>query len=113
MLVHGRRASNNKLSVEKERFIMSWSVSCLGKPAKVIEYLESEETKSRCGTRDEYEAALPHIVGIVALNQFPEQNDYVEPVLKVEASGSAYTVNGERKTSSCRVSVDQVGYALV
>ncbi len=64
---------------------MSWSVSFIGKPEKVIEALEANSTKLNGQSKEEFDNALPHLIGLLKLNFGP---GYYSTV-KLEASGHA------------------------
>lgn len=86
---------------------MSWSISFIGKPEKVVEALNANSEKLSDNSKIEYDAALPHLVALVNENF---GNDY--PV-KLAASGSGYSVNGEQKNRNLTVSLEVVYGLLV
>ena len=65
---------------------MSWSVSFIGTPEKVIEALEKESTRLTDQSKKEFDFALPHLIGLIALNYGP---GYFNAV-KLEANGHGY-----------------------
>lgn len=67
---------------------MSWSISFIGKPEKVVEALEAHSSKLDGYSKVEYDKALPHMVGIVKEN-FGNEGELV----KCTASGHGYIVN--------------------
>lgn len=83
---------------------MSWSVNYLGTPDKITAALEKQSTTLSGPTKTEFDAALPHLVGLVAQNA----NAATAPVLKLDASGSSYS-----GYSSCSVSLQTLGGTLL
>lgn len=89
---------------------MSWSISFIGRPEKVVEALEGYVAKSGISgpSAEEYEKALPLMVGIVQQN-FGNEGELVQ----VSASGSGTYVGGEPKNSRCNVKIDNIWGVLV
>jgi len=61
---------------------MSWSIHFIGKPEKVVEALEAhvEKTGISGASKEEYEKALPNMVGLVKQNfgsSSPSQQEYI------------------------------------
>lgn len=81
---------------------MSWSIKFFGHPDKVIEALEAESNKLSGESKVEYDAALPHIVGLVKQNY----NDQSKPLIQVDASGHGYSHDGKSMQRNCKVVVD-------
>jgi len=76
---------------------MSWTIGFIGTPDKVVGAMETETQKYSGLSKEEYEQALPHLVALVKQNFNKEGGDYKQPIIKINASGSGYTVNGRRK----------------
>ena len=85
---------------------MSWSISFMGAPRNVAIALKNESEKLSGESKVEYDAALPHMVGLV------EQNFENVPMVKINASGHGY-VNGENEERQCSVAIDPVYTQLV
>jgi hypothetical protein len=87
---------------------MSWSVSLIGAPAKVIEVLDTNATKLRGESLAEYTEALPHLRGLVSL----VVGDGI--CVKLSASGHASFSTSAVKTSGyISVALDQFYGLLV
>ena len=65
---------------------MSWFISYLGTPAKIVEALQAESAKQTGQSKVEFDSALPHLVGLVGDNFSPEGEPV--PILQLSASGS-------------------------
>lgn len=89
---------------------MSWSISFIGRPEKVVEALEGYVAKTGISgpSKEEYEKALPLMVGIVNQN-FGNEGELVQ----VSASGSGTYSGGEPQNSRCNVKIDNVWGVLV
>lgn len=83
---------------------MSWSIGFIGNPEKISEALKAHSDKIDGKSKEEYDAALPHIEALVSQNV---NKDYT-PVLKVDANGSGYGEN-----NSVNVSISYLGGQLV
>lgn len=83
---------------------MSYSVNFVGVAGAVADALTAQSEKMSGPSRDEYDKALPHIVGIVKQNYAAAGQP--APVLKVAAYGSATTSAGEVISSTCSVHVE-------
>lgn len=88
---------------------MSWSVNYIGTAQNIINALNEQSEKFTGQTKEEFDAALPHIRGLLAENYAPEK----PPLLKLDASGSGYSVGGEQKQRQCSVQIQQLWGALV
>jgi hypothetical protein len=87
---------------------MSWHVSFIGTPERVVKALEDNSQRLDGQSKLEYDSASPHLVGIVREN-FGEEG----VLLKVTASGSGYSVNGDQKSRSCVTSIERIYGLLV
>lgn len=47
---------------------MSWSISAKGTPEEVIQALEKQSTVLGDQSKEEYDSALPHLIGLVKEN---------------------------------------------
>lgn len=91
---------------------MSWSVTFIGTPDKVSAALDEHSQKIGDQSKIEFDEALPHLKGLVEQN-FNKQFDSTTPVIKLSASGSGYSVNGEQKQRQCSVTIEQLWGVLV
>ena len=99
---------------------MSWSISFIGQPVKVIEALKEESAKLTGQSKIEYDSALPHLVGLVENNFATDGCGYTPPLVKLNASGSG-TARKDPSTGdvekqlqrSCRVSLEDFYSKLV
>lgn len=90
----GWMKNNRSISKQKKPFgvkateikYMSWSLTLIGKTGNIVKALEEQSTKFEGGTKLEFDAALPHLIGLVKENW----NNGVEPVMKLSASGHGY-----------------------
>lgn len=87
---------------------MSWSVNYIGTAQKIIDALNEQSEKFTGQTKEEFDAALPHLRGLLAENYAEKQ-----PLLKLDASGSGYSVGGEQKQRQCSVQLQQLWGVLV
>lgn len=83
---------------------MSWSINFIGNPEKLVSALEEYSTKIDGKSKEEYDAALPHMVGLVKQNY----NKAYPPVLRINASGHGYT-----DYNNCMVEIKNLGGQLV
>ena len=60
----------------------------MGKPEAVAKALEEESAKLTGQSKDEYDAALPHLAALVRENFVKAGSGYGEPVIEFSASGS-------------------------
>ena len=65
---------------------MSWSIGFIGKTSNVAEALNAESAKLSGASKQEYDASLPHMVGLIQQNV----QVGVEPIVKIQASGHGY-----------------------
>ncbi|MFA5727712.1 MAG: hypothetical protein WC886_08745 [Saccharofermentanaceae bacterium] len=85
---------------------MSWSIQFIGKPEKVIEALQGQSEKMNGESKNEYDSALPHLVGIV------KENYGFDYLINISASGHGYS-NGENSTRQLTASIQPVYGVLV
>jgi len=89
---------------------MSWSIDLMGKPENVAIALTAESVKMSGDSKAEYDAALPHMVGLVQQNY---GNSSV--VIHVTANGSGYVAIDDTNTGnrSCNVKIETIYTELV
>ena len=95
---------------------MSWSVSLIGKPENVVKALQDESLKQQGQCKVEYDSILPHLVGIVSENFVSEEgakNNYVQPMVKLDASGSGSASSTAQLQRSCTVKLEYFYSKLV
>jgi hypothetical protein len=90
---------------------MSWSVQYFGEAAKVALALATANEGLTGPSKDEWEAAKPHLIALVAANFAEESRN--APVLKLSASGSGSSVGGKPVSGSCSVSLEAIWTNLV
>ena len=91
---------------------MSWSVNMVGVSAAIAEALPKEAEKHDGQSRLEFEAALPHLLGIIREN-FVANQGVSEAVLHLEASGHGHVRDGLQIQRSLRVKLDSFYATLV
>jgi len=74
---------------------MSWGISFVGKPMNVSTAIKAESGKLEGVSKIEYDKAVPHLAALVEQNFAKPGSGYAEPTIKLTASGSGYTVDGE------------------
>jgi hypothetical protein len=94
-------------TVKLNTTIMSWSISFIGKPEKVVEALEAHSNKLSDYSKVEYDKVLPSIVNII------QQNFGFDYLVKVDASGHGHISDGVPQNSQCKVNVDLMYGVLV
>jgi hypothetical protein len=85
---------------------MSWSISFIGKPEKVVEALTAESLKLSGESKKEYDSALPHLIGLV------NENFGTPYFIKLAASGHG-TVYTDRSDRQLTASIELVYGLLV
>lgn len=66
---------------------MSWNINFTGKAEKVVEAMKAEAEKLSGQSREEYESALPHLVGLVEQNVAVGGNPEYPKMIVIQASG--------------------------
>ena len=91
---------------------MSWSVSYLGTPSKIVEALQAESERVSGQSKMEFDSALPHLIGLVKDNFSPDGQPV--PILRLQASGSGTSqtdpaTNEIKQTQrSCAVQIERL-----
>lgn len=78
---------------------MSWSLSMLGEPQKVVEALEDFSNNLEGQSKDEFEKVLPGLKAILS------QNVGNGMLVRVEANGHAQIVEGITTYGTCNVKI--------
>ena len=88
---------------------MSWSISFIGTPEKVVEALTAQSAQLSGESKKEYDSALPHLVGLVN-----ENFGTLYPV-KIMASGhgTTYTDSPDKSQRQMSASIEAVYGLLV
>lgn len=90
---------------------MSWNVTFIGDPINVVKALEENSAKLDGAFKVEYDAALPHLVGLVKENF---NNNGIGVIVKVTASGHGFKgTDGIDQYRQCTASVEQLYGVLV
>lgn len=84
---------------------MSWSVTFIGKTDNIVKALEEQSTKFEGQSKTEFDAALPHLIGLVKQNYVINGDS---PVLHLTASGHGYDTYRQ-----CMVSIQHTGVQIV
>lgn len=90
---------------------MSWSIAIIGHPAKIDAKLAELSNKFDSQTKVEFDDALPHLSALVRQNWNPA--DQEQPVIKLEASGHGYAVNGDQKQRTLKASIESFWATIV
>ncbi len=83
---------------------MSWSIALIGTTTKVSEALTAYSGSLEGQSKQEYDAALPHLVGIVEQNF---EKNTLEPIIKLAANGHGYGADGTQISNNLTVSVER------
>jgi hypothetical protein len=90
---------------------MSFSVNYIGTPTKIVEALKKHSEELTGQSKEEFDAALPSIIGIVELNYDNSAGHCMS--IKLSAHGHAYSNGGERRSSNCSVNIEAVGSQIL
>ena len=82
---------------------MSWAAYYFGKPKVIIAALKKYSEAISGKSKEEFDAALPHLIGLLEQN-FSKEND---PVVRLQASG-----HGSEGYSTCTVNIENLGALL-
>lgn len=89
---------------------MSWSVSLIGTPEKVIEALSKQSENSSGQTKVEFDSVLP---GLIRLAQQNFETTGTPVVIQIEGSGHGTAVGDAQLSRYCSVSVKRIYGLLV
>lgn len=90
---------------------MSWSISLIGKPNKVVEALNANSAKLDGQSKVEFDDALPHLVALA--NQNFESDEQYTPLIKLDANGHGTAHGGEQKSRTFKCSIERIYGVLV
>lgn len=90
---------------------MSWNIAFIGKTSDVVAALKAESNKLTFNdaSKQEYDAALPHLVGLVEQNVEPQ----TEAIVKVQAAGHGTVVNGKIVQNQVSVGIERFYGSIV
>lgn len=83
---------------------MSWSINFIGSPENIIRALKEKSEQLSGLSKEEYDAALPHMEALV--NQNYSKNELM--YLKIDANGSGF----ENQYRGCNISITQLSGVL-
>jgi hypothetical protein len=88
---------------------MSWNVEFIGKPQAVAKALSEHSENLQGQLKEEYDAALPHLVGLVEQNFSP-----IDPgrIIKIVAYGHGTNI-GEIVDRNCGVIIEPASGLVV
>ena len=91
---------------------MSWSLSCIGKPTAVLEYLNHTESGLTGSSLEEFRGVKPHIEALIKAN-FTKLEGIDDPtIIELDASGHNYQ-SDKQSGGDCSVNVRKFHRRLV
>lgn len=87
---------------------MSWSIQLIGSPENIITALDEESAKLDGESKAEFDEVLPAFKTLVQANTTVEGEGFVQPLLRLEASGHGYSRNGKRVSCTAVVKLEQL-----
>lgn len=87
---------------------MSWSVSYLGAPDKIVEQLDKDSEKLTGQSKEEFDAAKPHLQALLKENIPDADRGYGPQIVKLDASGSGSKTDGKITSQSCSVKIEPI-----
>lgn len=88
---------------------MSWSVNLVGKADNIKEALRQESQRLTGASKEEFDEALPHMLGLLDLNHNPEHPQ----TLELDANGHGYFRDGAKVSSTCQVKLGNCSRRVV
>ena len=88
---------------------MSWSFNAIGKPEDFPKALDAESDRLTGQSKEEFDAAKPHLLGLIALNT----DKSVPRLMQLTAGGHATKANGETTSSHCSVELKPAPFRLL
>jgi len=98
---------------------MSWSIQLIGKPENITKALQAESERLKDESKLEFDAALPHLLGLLGQNFSGDGSaPYDGGLIKLVASGHGSFKKNADGTSTpidrnCRVSIEGSGARAV
>lgn len=90
---------------------MSWSINIIGHPSNIDAKLAEQSNIFEGLSKEEFDAAQPHISALVRQNWNPTET--VQPLINLIASGHGYSVNGEHKQRYLSVEIKPMYTTIV
>lgn len=87
---------------------MSWNVTFIGNPERIINALDKESEKLNDQSKEEFDAAKPHLIWLLSRN-FNKGEGSLEPTLMLSASG--YELKD--KYGHCAVKIKSIGEGII
>jgi hypothetical protein len=81
---------------------MSWSISFIGTPEKIVDALHKESERLTGASKEEFDRVVPNIMGIV-LQNYTTVPGATAPTLRVQANGHGYK---DEKNEYCNANVE-------
>ena len=85
---------------------MSWNVEIIGKPVDVVVELQAQSARETGQCKVEFDAALPHMIGLVKQNFVDPSGRYYLPLIRLYASGSGICESDKQVQRNCTVKVE-------
>lgn len=98
---------------------MSWSIALVGSPANVARALQENSAKLTDYSKVEFDAALPHLVGLVGQNFYADASQqYDGGLIRLIASGSGSATRNPDGSyaptvGSCKVQIESLNARFV
>ena len=87
---------------------MSWSFNAIGRPDAIAAALAQESNILRGHCKAEFDAALPHMLALLAQNYAVPGSGYNQPLVEFTASGSGYVKDGVDAQRECMVQIKRL-----
>lgn len=84
---------------------MSWSFQAIGTALAVLAAIDAYASQLTGRSKQEFEAAAPHLKGLVAQNT---ETSPAKAAVKITASGHGYWLDDVCKSNTCAVSIERV-----
>lgn len=87
---------------------MSWSVQLIGSPENIVTALDEESGKLQDESKAEFDAVLPALKILAENNYSIKEEGFVQPLLKLDASGHGYVRDGKRVSCTALVKLESL-----
>lgn len=88
---------------------MSWGISFIGKSERVVEALKAQSEKLAGHSKEEYDAALPHMIALVEQNFGLANNELIQ----INANGHGHFQDNVTQNRKCNVQITSLYGVLV
>lgn len=88
---------------------MSWSFNAIGKPESFPQFFDGESARLTGDSKAEFDAARPHLAGLIALNS----NANATVTLQVNANGHASKKDGAVTYQTCVVEIKPINGNMI